>query len=120
MDVPDCSERTVLLTGGTRGIGRYAALKLCSAGATVLLVGRDAERGEATANRMRQAGADAEFLRYDLASQSAVRDLAADVRDRVDRLDALVNNAGLARANRARRPITFRRRSPSTTSRRSC
>jgi len=104
MDIPDCSERTVLLTGGTRGIGRFAALKLCSTGATVLLVGRDAERGEATAERMRQAGADAAFLRYDLASQSAVRDLAADVRERVDRLDALVNNAGLARGNRSKTP----------------
>ncbi|WP_135536206.1 SDR family NAD(P)-dependent oxidoreductase [Halostella pelagica] len=102
MDIPDCSERTVLLTGGTRGIGRFAARKLCAAGATLLLVGRNAERGEATVERMRRAGADAVFLRYDLATQSAVRDLAADVRDRVDRLDALVNNAGLARGNRSR------------------
>lgn len=92
----------MLLTGGTRGIGRFAARKLCASGATLLLVGRDEERGVAAAERLCRAGADAEFLRYDLASQADVRALAADVRDRVDRLDALVNNAGLARSSRSR------------------
>ncbi|NHN46857.1 SDR family NAD(P)-dependent oxidoreductase [Halostella sp. JP-L12] len=102
MVFPDCSERTILLTGGTRGIGRAAARKLGELGATLLLVGRDAERGEATTERLRRKGVDAEFLRYDLAEQAAVRDLAATVRDRVDDLDALVNNAGLARSSRSR------------------
>ena len=102
MTLPDCSDRTILLTGGTRGIGRAAARKLGDLGATLLLVGRDAERGEAATERLRQKGVDAEFLRYDLAEQAAVRDLAATVRDRVDRLDALVNNAGLARSSRSR------------------
>jgi NAD(P)-dependent dehydrogenase (short-subunit alcohol dehydrogenase family) len=97
MTFPDCSDRTVLLTGGTRGIGRAAAGKLGELGATLLLVGRDAERGETTTERLRRKGVDAEFLRYDLAEQAAVRDLAAAVRERVDALDALVNNAGLAR-----------------------
>ncbi|WP_135821177.1 SDR family NAD(P)-dependent oxidoreductase [Halostella litorea] len=96
MDLGDCSGRTVLLTGGTSGIGRAAALELGEAGATVFLVGRDADRGAAAAERVRAAGGDADFLRYDLASQSAVRDLAAAVRERVDRLDALVNNAAVA------------------------
>jgi NAD(P)-dependent dehydrogenase (short-subunit alcohol dehydrogenase family) len=102
MTLPDSSDRTVLLTGGTRGIGRAAARKIGDLGATLLLVGRDAERGEATTERLRQRGVDAEFLRYDLAEQSSVRDLAATVRERADALDALVNNAGLARSSRER------------------
>lgn len=96
MDLGDCTGRRVLLTGGTSGIGRAAARELGAAGATVLLVGRDADRGEAAADLVREAGGDGTFLQYDLASQSAVRDLAATVRERVDRLDALVNNAAVA------------------------
>jgi len=96
MDLGDRSDWTVLLTGGTSGIGRAAARALGDAGATVSLVGRNADRGEAAAREVRSAGGDATFLQYDLASQSAVRELAATVRDRVDRLDALVNNAAVA------------------------
>ncbi|WP_121820635.1 SDR family NAD(P)-dependent oxidoreductase [Halostella salina] len=96
MDLGDRSDWTVLLTGGTSGIGRAAARELGAAGATVYLVGRDPERGETAAQTVRTAGGDATFLQYDLASQSAVRDLAATVREHTDRLDALVNNAAVA------------------------
>lgn len=88
---------TALLTGSTDGIGAAAAVELGARGWEVYVHGRDRRRGESVAARVREAGGTANFLRADLASPAAVRDLAATVRDRTDRLDALVLNAALAR-----------------------
>ncbi len=84
-----------LVTGGTSGIGEATAAALLSAGATVVLVGRDPRKTEVTASRL-QANAPngrAEFLVADLSLMSDVRRLAAEFQRRFDRLDVLVNNA---------------------------
>ena len=88
--------RTVLVTGATSGIGVETALGLARAGARVGIVGRDAGRTRATAERIRAAVPGAEVDRFvaDLASQAEIRRLAADIRARYSRLDVLVNNAG--------------------------
>ena len=85
-----------LVTGGNSGIGLAAARVLARQGATVLLTGRDAARGEAAAREMRGLGAAAaEFLPADLSTMAATRALAGEVRRRHDRLHVLINNAGL-------------------------
>jgi NAD(P)-dependent dehydrogenase (short-subunit alcohol dehydrogenase family) len=84
---------TVLVTGATDGHGRRVALDLAAEGWTVLVHGRDAERGSEVAE---QAGNGARFVPADLSSLAAARALADDVGD----LDALVNNAGLASPER--------------------
>jgi len=92
----DLTDRVVVLTGATSGIGRRAAATLAERGATVAAVGRDRERGATLAAESEAAAGTVRFHRADLATQSAVRDLAADLRDSYDRLDVLAHNAGLS------------------------
>jgi NAD(P)-dependent dehydrogenase (short-subunit alcohol dehydrogenase family) len=97
--------RVVLLTGGTGGLGREAALALADRGASVAIVGRNRERGRETAVEIdSRTGESAGFYAADLASQRSVRRLAETFRSRHDRLDALVNNAGTFRAGREETP----------------
>jgi retinol dehydrogenase 14 len=87
--------KTVLITGGTAGIGKATAQGLAALGAHVVLVARDPAKGDRTvAELRRQTGNDrVEMLLADLSAQASVRALAAQV-DRFPRLDVLINNAG--------------------------
>lgn len=92
------ANRTALVTGANSGLGLAIASALAAQGATLLMVCRDAGRGE-TARQAIVAATGNErvhLLVADLASQSAIRQLAAAVLDRWDRLHLLVNNAGTA------------------------
>jgi NAD(P)-dependent dehydrogenase (short-subunit alcohol dehydrogenase family) len=89
------SGRTALVTGSTDGVGRLVAKRLGEAGWRVLVHGRNRERGEALVAEIRGAGGAADFLAADLASLAAVRALAEAVRQTTDRLELLVNNAGI-------------------------
>lgn len=90
------AERTILLTGATDGLGRAVAEVLAAEGARVLVHGRDAGRLARTAAEIEKAtGNGVESVRADLASLDEVRALAEDVRRRTERLDVLVNNAGI-------------------------
>ncbi len=87
--------KTCLVTGGTSGIGQAVAAQLAQRGARVFLTGRDAARGASAVDAIRAAGGQAEFLPVDFASLASVRALAETSANRCDRLDVLVNNAGL-------------------------
>lgn len=87
--------KTALVTGSTDGVGRVVAMRLGEAGARVLVHGRDAERGAAVVAAIGERGGAAEFLQADLASLAEVRRLADLVRQRTERLDLLINNAGI-------------------------
>jgi NAD(P)-dependent dehydrogenase (short-subunit alcohol dehydrogenase family) len=86
--------RTVLVTGGTGGIGLATASRLAGLGARVGLVGRDAARAAAAGKRLRDGGAEIDVFLADLSSQRDVRALAQQVLTAYARLDVLVNNAG--------------------------
>ena len=89
--------KVVLVTGATDGIGRQTALKLARLGASVVVHGRSAKKAEAAAAEVRAAvGEGAVHTAVaDLASMAEVRRMADDVVRRFDRLDVLVNNAGV-------------------------
>jgi NAD(P)-dependent dehydrogenase (short-subunit alcohol dehydrogenase family) len=86
--------KVALITGATGGIGRAIAHRFASEGATLLLAGRDRQRGQDLLNVLHGAGATAEFVDGDLELDTAVDDLAAAARERHGRVDALVLNAG--------------------------
>ncbi len=87
---------TVLITGATSGLGREVAVRLASDGAGVLVHGRDAERGREVVERIEEdTPGSAVFHAADFASLKEVRALARTVRDDLEALDVLVNNAGI-------------------------
>jgi NAD(P)-dependent dehydrogenase (short-subunit alcohol dehydrogenase family) len=90
-------ETTILITGATDGLGRGVAERLAADGATVHLHGRDPKRLAATAAEVRSATGNERLVTHlaDLASLEDVRALAADVERSTDRLNVLINNAGI-------------------------
>jgi retinol dehydrogenase-14 len=87
--------KTVLVTGGTSGIGRATAMGLAAMGARLGITGRDRGRTEEAAREIRAAGAgQVDLFVADLSSQSEVRRLAEQVLQTYPRLDVLVNNVG--------------------------
>lgn len=91
------SGKVCVVTGANAGIGRETALGIAKLGATVVMVCRDRERGEAAQHEIKQqSGNDRiELMICDLASQNAIREFAKEFKLRNDRLDILVNNAGV-------------------------
>jgi NAD(P)-dependent dehydrogenase (short-subunit alcohol dehydrogenase family) len=86
---------TVLVTGGTGGIGRATALGLATMGAHLAITGRDRERTEGAAREIRAiGGGQVDVFVADLSSQSEVRRLAVEVLQTYPRIDVLVNNVG--------------------------
>ena len=89
--------KRVVLTGATNGIGLAAAEGLAALGAELTIVARSPERAATAVERIRGAAGDApvpEVVTADLSSQAEVRRLAAQLLDRHERIDVLVNNAG--------------------------
>jgi NAD(P)-dependent dehydrogenase (short-subunit alcohol dehydrogenase family) len=91
----ELSGTSALVTGGTSGIGRAAAITLAGLGAHVVLSGRDEVRGDQMVKEIRTAGGRAVFVPADLRDEASARSLAARAREQVGHVDVLVNNAGI-------------------------
>ena len=93
----DLAEATVLVTGATDGLGKRVALELAAKGATVLLHGRSRERLEAAREEVQRETGSEKLRSYlaNLSSLGAVRGLAEQVLSDEERLDVLINNAGV-------------------------
>ncbi|XP_029313092.1 retinol dehydrogenase 13-like isoform X2 [Cottoperca gobio] len=89
--------KTVLITGANCGIGKETALDMAQRGARVILACRDMTRARIAADEIRQESGNGNVVvkKLDLASLQSVRDLAKDVQDNEERLDILINNAGI-------------------------
>jgi NAD(P)-dependent dehydrogenase (short-subunit alcohol dehydrogenase family) len=93
--------RTVLITGGNRGIGQQVASVLARHGWDVLVGARDRQKGDAAAARLRKAtGGRLKAVELDVTSDASVATAAQKLRDGAIALDALVNNAGVYGAAR--------------------
>ena len=92
----DLTGRTVLLTGGSSGLGRETARRLVELGATVYLTSRDLDRAESVAADLNRKGHGGQAVgaRLDTADAQSIRDLAGRVADERARLDVLIHNAG--------------------------
>src|ERR687894_2416746 len=87
--------KTVLVTGGSGGIGRATALGLATMGGHLVIVGRDRGRAEDAAREIRAAGGGpVDVFVADLSSQAEVRRVADEVLHALSRIDVLVNNVG--------------------------
>jgi NAD(P)-dependent dehydrogenase (short-subunit alcohol dehydrogenase family) len=95
--------KVIVVTGGNAGIGKEAAVGLAGLGGRVIITARNEERGRAALEEIRyRSGNDtADVMALDLASFRSIRSFAADVLDRFDQIDVLVNNAGLILRRRA-------------------
>jgi NAD(P)-dependent dehydrogenase (short-subunit alcohol dehydrogenase family) len=95
-DIPSQQGRTAVITG-TGGLGYEDALALARAGGDVILAGRNAEKGAAAVAQIRDAvpSATIAFEQLDLASLASVRAFGERLRGQRDRLDLLINNAGV-------------------------
>lgn len=97
-EVIDLLGRVCVVTGATRGLGLATATALAGMGATLVMLGRDRERGERAAQRVREAaapGAAVSFVPLDLASLASVCAAAAEIAANHDAVHVLVNNAGV-------------------------
>ncbi|NRP86675.1 (S)-1-Phenylethanol dehydrogenase [Ensifer adhaerens] len=91
----DMSDKTILITGSTDGVGRRVAERLALTGAMVLVHGRDKPRAEHLLSTIRDAGGKAAFYPADLSSLDDVRSLADAIERDHTRLDVLISNAGI-------------------------
>ncbi len=87
-----------MVTGASSGIGKATALELAKLGATIVIVCRDRNRGEAARSEIQSASGNqsVDLLLADLSEQRAIRQLAQDFLQRYQQLHVLVNNAGVA------------------------
>ncbi|MBN9390050.1 MAG: SDR family oxidoreductase [Chloroflexi bacterium] len=88
--------KTVVVTGGGRGLGRAFAEHILREGGRVAIAEIDGEMGEKTAQELRAAGNDVFAHQTDISSAASLESLAAAVRERWGGLDGLVNNAAIA------------------------
>lgn len=90
--------KVVLITGGTSGIGKAAALAFAGEGAKVAVSGRREPEGLAVVEQVKTAGGEAHFVKADVSKEADVKNLVAQTVARYGRLDVAFNNAGVESA----------------------
>ena len=91
--------RIALITGATSGMGEAFAKLFAAEGATVIVVGRNDERGHAVVKEIEDAGGKADFIRCDVSIKNDVEELKKQFLSKYSRLDILLNNAGVLITN---------------------
>ena len=102
MNIADTTGKTVVITGANSGIGKATALALARSGAKVVITARDPSKGEAALSTLRSVSRNAqgELVLFDLGDLDEVRSGASQILALYDRIDVLVNNAGVVLSQR--------------------
>ena len=95
----DLTGKRALVTGAGRGIGREIALELARAGASVVIINRNPERGSAVLTEIKEANVEGWSLLGDVADRETADNLAEEALKLTGRIDILVNNAGITKDN---------------------
>ncbi len=95
----DNSQRVVVVTGGSRGIGRAIALKFAEENPVVIIVHYDPDESfsDQTLEMLKEKGVRCEGFKVDVSSKSAVETFFDNVLEKYGRVDTLINNAGITR-----------------------
>ena len=95
--IPNLSEKIIIVTGANNGLGFEAVKSFASHGGQTILACRDLEKGEAALDRIQEAapGVEGEVMILDLANLASIRQFGEDFTAKYERLDVLVNNAGI-------------------------
>jgi NAD(P)-dependent dehydrogenase (short-subunit alcohol dehydrogenase family) len=102
MDNRPLHQKTALITGASKGLGKAMALSLAEAGADLILVSRDLPKIEAIADSLRAAGGKAAAFQTDVTSEEQVRRLEHQIERQFGKIQILINNAGINN----RKPVT--------------
>ena len=96
-DIPTQKGKTILITGANSGLGLESAKALAWKGAYIVMAVRDTMKGQAALNALRKENptADAEIMRLNLADFESIRQFADQFNAKYDKLDVLLNNAGV-------------------------
>ncbi|KAG9589095.1 hypothetical protein KCV04_g21641, partial [Aureobasidium melanogenum] len=90
------AKRTCLIVGATTGIGKETAEHLAKKGCSVIVTGRNQDKGNTVVESIKQSGGSASFHPVDITNQASVVALHEHILERYGRLDAAVNNAGMS------------------------
>lgn len=103
-DIPDQRGRVAVITGANSGLGLETARELAGKGAAVTLAVRSLDKGKAAVDDIHRdhPGAELDLLQLDLASLDSIRTAADQLRQRLDHIDLLINNAGVMYTSRQR------------------
>jgi NAD(P)-dependent dehydrogenase (short-subunit alcohol dehydrogenase family) len=89
-------KKVALITGANKGLGFEMARQLGQAGVTVVVAARDAQKGEAAADKLRVEGMDAQSVKLDVTEKADLAAASTYLQDKFGKLDILINNAGIA------------------------
>lgn len=101
LDTFQLTDRTALVTGATRGLGRAFALALAEAGADIIIHGRDEAAAATLQTEIQELGRTAHVVIGDLAGREGVNRIVAEAIEKAGRIDVLINNAGACIHNEA-------------------
>ncbi|ERI10139.1 3-oxoacyl-ACP reductase FabG [Aneurinibacillus aneurinilyticus] len=90
-------KQSALITGGASGLGRKAAQLFCERGVHVIVADVNEEKGIQTVTELRENGGKADFIQVNVADEASVQTLIEGIRQKIGRLDILINNAGITR-----------------------
>ena len=96
-DIPDMTGKIAIITGANSGLGYESTLALAKKNATIIMACRSIDKAQSALDAIKQqvSGADAHIMTLDLGDLSSVRDFASTFKAQYERLDILLNNAGL-------------------------